>query len=38
MKPESTEEEEQMLQELETAADAARIAGVYDPSETEGEK
>lgn len=37
MKPESTEEDEQQLQELEAAADAARTAGVY-PSGAEGEK
>ncbi len=36
-KPEITEEEQSQLDALEAAADAARVAGVYDPNET-GEK
>ena len=35
-KPDSEEESE--LEHLEAAAENARIAGVYDPSESEGEK
>lgn len=35
-KPEEGDEQEQ-LEQLERAADAARRAGVFDPSETEGE-
>ena len=38
MEPEITEEEQNQLDQLKAAADAARIAGVYDPSEVEGEK
>lgn len=33
-KPEITEAEQDQLNALDAAADAARIAGVYDPSET----
>ena len=33
----SDSDEDGDLKRLEAAADAARIAGVYDPSETEGE-
>lgn len=33
-----TEEEQDQLNALDAAADAARIAGVYDPSEAEREK
>jgi len=35
MKPEITEEEQSQLDQLEAAVDAARVACVYDPSETE---
>lgn len=38
MKPEITEAEQDQLDALDAAADAARIAGVYDPSETEEKK
>ncbi|TSC64422.1 MAG: hypothetical protein G01um101491_291 [Parcubacteria group bacterium Gr01-1014_91] len=38
MKSEITEEEQSQIDALEAAADAARVAGVYDPSEVEGEK
>jgi len=34
VKPEVTDEEKQ-LKQLDAAADAARVAGVYDPSEAE---
>jgi hypothetical protein len=37
-KPEVTEEEEQLERQLDATADAARRAGVYDPSETEKKK
>ncbi|MEK7126154.1 MAG: hypothetical protein AAB517_02155 [Patescibacteria group bacterium] len=37
-KPEITEKEQEQLDQLEAAAEAARVAGVYDPSETEKEK
>ena len=36
-KPEVTNEQDQ-LDQLAMAAKAARVAGVYDPSETEGKK
>jgi hypothetical protein len=35
---ELTDDEQNQLDQLEAAADAARVAGVYDPSETEKEK
>ena len=37
-KPGISEEEQSQLDQLEATAEAARIAGVYDPSETEGDK
>lgn len=37
-KSEITDDEQKQLEELEAAADAARVAGVYDPSETEEKK
>lgn len=37
-KSEITDDEQKQLEQLEAAADAARVAGVYDPSETENKR